>query len=195
MNAPLAARPCSPAGKLRQDFEAWAAASGRAADFLLLLRLVLLEPGFQLAVSLRLQEALARLPLAGRLLRRLLWYATTIWTGCHISPTATFAGGLYIPHPTGIVIGAGSVIGRRVTIYQQVTLGRRDVEDAGVPKVGDHCQLSAGAKILGAVTLGDHVTVGANAVVLDDVPTGHTAIGIPARVSARRAESRLVSPG
>lgn len=177
--------PRSATAKLRQDLDVWARARGRPADFGLILRLVLLEPGFQLAVALRAQESLGRLPIAGRLLRRLLWYATTIWTSCHIAPSARFGGGLYMPHPSGIVIGAGSIIGSHATLYQQVTLGQRDPDIDGMPSLGDHCFLSAGAKILGPVRLGDHVTVGANAVVLIDIPAGHTAVGIPARVLPR----------
>ena len=178
----------SPFDKLRQDFHAWAKATGRPTDFRLLLRLVLIEPGFQLALSIRLQEAAIRLPLAGRLLRRLLWYGATISTSCHIAPDARIAGGLYLPHPTGIVIGAGTVVGAHATLFQQVTLGRRDPDRSEVPTLGDHCRISAGAKVLGGVTLGDRVTVGANAVVLSDIPAGHTAVGIPARILAATAE-------
>lgn len=185
----MTAGSASPSARIRQDFDAWARATGRPADFRLLLRLVLLEPGFQLALSLRLQEMLVRVPFIGRLLRRLLWYATTIWHGCHIATDVRIAGGLYLPHPTGIVIGAGSVVGSHATIYQQVTLGRRDPDVAGVPSVGDHCLLSAGAKVLGPIRLGDHVRVGANAVVLDDVPSGHLAVGVPARVLPPYAET------
>ena len=170
--------------KLRRDLDVWARARGRPAGLLLLLRLVLLEPGFQLALSLRLQEGLGRLPLIGRLLRRLLWYATTIWTSCHIAPSARFGGGLYMPHPTGIVIGDGVIVGSDATIFQQVTLGRHHPDIAGAPSLGNHCLLGAGAKILGAVTLGDHVTIGANAVVLADIASGNTAVGIPARIVA-----------
>lgn len=182
----------SPGAKLRQDLEAWSRATGKPVSVALALRLALLEPGFQLALSLRLQESLGRLPLVGRLLRRLLWYMTTIWTSCHIAPGATFGGGLYLPHPTGIVIGAGTRIGRDVAIYQQVTLGRRDTAVADVPVVGDHCQLGAGARILGAVTLGDHVTIGANAVVLTDIPSGHIAVGIPARIVSSETPDRAI---
>jgi serine O-acetyltransferase len=42
--------------------------------------------------------------------------------------------------------------------------------------------VGAGAKILGGVTIGDHAKIGANAVVLDDVPSGATAVGVPARI-------------
>jgi serine O-acetyltransferase len=177
------------ANKLRRDLDVWARARGRPAGFVLLLRLALLEPGFQLALSLRLQEGLGRLPLIGRLLRRLLWYATTIWTSCHIAPSARFGGGLYMPHPTGIVIGDGVIVGSDATIFQQVTLGRHHPDIAGAPSLGSHCLLCAGAKILGAVTLGDHVTIGANAVVLGDIASGNTAVGIPARIVAHDLDS------
>lgn len=197
----IAAQPAdavpSPAARLRQDLDAWARASGRPADLRLLLRLCLLEPGFQLALSLRLQEALGRVPFIGRLLRRLVWYGTTIWTSCHIAPGASFGGGLFIPHPAGIVVGAGTRVGSHASIYQQVTLGRSDPDIAEEPSIGDHCLLGAGAKILGAITLGDHVTIGANAVVLADVPSGRTAVGIPARIldtAAERAGLSYLTP-
>jgi serine O-acetyltransferase len=35
---------------------------------------------------------------------------------------------------------------------------------------------------LGPVTIGPHARIGANAVVLNDVPNGATAVGVPARV-------------
>ncbi|MGH2514093.1 MAG: serine O-acetyltransferase, partial [Ktedonobacterales bacterium] len=40
----------------------------------------------------------------------------------------------------------------------------------------------AGARVLGGITIGDGAQIGANAVVIDDVPAGATAVGIPARV-------------
>jgi serine O-acetyltransferase len=36
--------------------------------------------------------------------------------------------------------------------------------------------------VLGGVHIGDHARIGANAVVLQDVPRGATAVGIPARI-------------
>jgi serine O-acetyltransferase len=35
---------------------------------------------------------------------------------------------------------------------------------------------------LGPVTIGHHARIGANAVVINDVPNGATAVGVPARV-------------
>jgi serine O-acetyltransferase len=40
---------------------------------------------------------------------------------------------------------------------------------------------------VGIVSIGDDVEIGANAVVLRDVPAGCIAVGVPARIIARRA--------
>lgn len=102
--------------------------------------------------------------------------------------------GLVIPHPQGIVLGARE-IGSNVTIFHQVTLGGKvadfSYDPACRPQVGDNVTLSVGAKILGPLMLGDGCTIGANAVVLEDVPPGATAVGIPARLLlADRDEGR-----
>jgi serine O-acetyltransferase len=47
---------------------------------------------------------------------------------------------------------------------------------------------------LGAVTVGDHALIGANAVVLDDVPAGAVAVGIPARLAKGPGVSRSELP-
>jgi serine O-acetyltransferase len=47
--------------------------------------------------------------------------------------------------------------------------------------------IGAGAAVLGPVVVGDRARIGANAVVLDDVPAGASAVGVPARVVARPA--------
>lgn len=101
-------------------------------------------------------------------------------------PTSLKIGpGLVIPHPQGTVLGAQE-IGINVTIFHQVTLGGKTA-DFGYdltqrPKVCDGVTISVGAKILGPQTLGEGATIGANAVVLDDIPAGATAVGIPAKV-------------
>ena len=42
--------------------------------------------------------------------------------------------------------------------------------------------------VLGNITIGEHVKVGANSVVINDVPCGSTAVGIPARVIKTSSE-------
>jgi serine O-acetyltransferase len=55
-----------------------------------------------------------------------------------------------------------------------------------VPLIGNDVYIGAGAKILGPVTIGDGAIIGANAVVIDDVPAGATAVGVPARIVAKK---------
>ena len=84
-----------------------------------------------------------------------------------------------MPHPNGIVIHPGALIGPNCMLMQQVTIGeRRD----GVPSLGGHVDVGAGAKVLGAIHVGDHARIGANAVAVHDVPAGATALGVPARI-------------
>jgi serine O-acetyltransferase len=60
--------------------------------------------------------------------------------------------------------------------------------------LGDDVYLGAGAKVLGPITLGDGVLVGANAVVIEDVPSGCTVAGVPARVVNKR-DRAVANPG
>jgi serine O-acetyltransferase len=98
--------------------------------------------------------------------------------------------GLVLPHTHGTVLGAAR-IGRNATVFQQVTLGAREA-DFGFdlsrrPVIGDDVTISAGAKVLGGITLGNGCIVGANAVVLESVPPGMLAVGVPARMIAPAA--------
>jgi len=104
--------------------------------------------------------------------------------GLEVAVRCKIGPGLYFPHTQGTVIGALQ-IGKNATIYHNVTLGAREVDvgysTSSRPVVGDNAILGSGAKILGPVVLGDDVRVGANAVVVDDVASGLTVVGIPAR--------------
>jgi serine O-acetyltransferase len=91
-------------------------------------------------------------------------------------------GGFALPHPTGVVIHPGAVVGPNCMLMQQTTLGAARGNRKGTPTLGGHVDVGAGAKIIGAVTIGDHAIIGANAVVLIDVPAGATAAGVPARI-------------
>jgi serine O-acetyltransferase len=108
-------------------------------------------------------------------IRHMAW---SIISGADIPINTRIGGGLLLPHPNGVVIHPDCEIGPNCLIFQQVTLGNRN----GVPKIGGHVDIGAGAKILGDIHIGDHARIGANAVVLIDVPSGATAVGNPARL-------------
>jgi serine O-acetyltransferase len=116
-------------------------------------------------------------------IRRVIAFRYGFWTvvtGAEIPLNCDIGGGLLIPHPNGIVINPGVKIGVNCLIFQQVTIGTRDVP--GVPVIEGHVDIGAGAKILGPIHIGAHARIGANAVVLNNVPTGAVAIGIPAKI-------------
>lgn len=81
---------------------------------------------------------------------------------------------ILMPHPYGIVIERGTQIGNRVTIMQQVTLGRTE---EGAPVVEDNVCIGPGARVLGPVRVGRGATISANSVVTKDVPSHCTVAG------------------
>lgn len=138
------------------------------------------SPGRAVLAAIRSYQS-ARGPLAP-LVRRIAVLRHRFWSvvaGCDIPISSQIGGGLLIPHPNGIVIHPGSRIGPNCLFFQQVTIG---AVDGGVPTIGGHVDIGAGARVLGPVMIGDHAKIGANAVVLIDVPAGATAVGIPARI-------------
>jgi serine O-acetyltransferase len=146
------------------------------------------SPSRSLLGTIRRYQALGdrRGPIA-RMRQRLLALQHRFWsvvTGADVPLNARIGGGLLLPHPNGIVIHPDAVIGPNCLLFQQVTVG---ATERGVPRIGGHVDIGAGAKIIGPVTLGDHVVVGANAVVTHDVPAGCVVAGIPARVVTRPA--------
>ena len=50
------------------------------------------------------------------------------------------------------------------------------------PRVGAGVLISAGAKLLGCIEIGANARIGAGSLVLDAVPEGATAVGVPAQV-------------
>ena len=91
-----------------------------------------------------------------------------------------------IEHQGGIVVHGNSIIGDRCILRQNCTLGVRTLErHEDAPRLMDGASLGAGAVVLGKVTVGANAMIGANAVVLDDIPPGSIAVGVPARVVRR----------
>ena len=91
----------------------------------------------------------------------------------------------------GVVIGETAEVGDECTIYQGVTLGGTSLSKGAKrhPTLGRGVIVSAGAKVLGGFTVGDGARVGSNAVLLQAVPAGATAVGIPARVVQKSADA------
>jgi len=141
---------------------------------------LLCYPGILAMIHHRLAHQLYGLDLP--LLARIVAELAHGQTGIDIHPGAKIDAGFFIDHGTGVVIGETAVIGKRVRIYQAVTLGAKrfptDVDgnlQKGLPRhpvVEDDVVIYAGATILGRVTLGKGATIGGNVWITDDVPAG-----------------------
>jgi serine O-acetyltransferase len=102
-------------------------------------------------------------------------------TGIDIHPGATIGPGFFIDHGTGVVIGETAVIGKRVKLYQGVTLGAvsfpKDKDGNPIkgikrhPNVEDDVTIYAGATILGGdTTIGAGSEIGGNVWLTHSVP-------------------------
>lgn len=101
-------------------------------------------------------------------------------TGIDIHPGATIGGSFFIDHGTGVVIGETAIIGERVRIYQNVTLGAKRFptgENGALEKglvrhpiIEDDVVIYAGATLLGRITVGRGSIVGGNVWLTDGVP-------------------------
>ncbi len=101
-------------------------------------------------------------------------------TGIDIHPRARIGGSFVIDHGTGVVIGATSIIGNHVKIYQGVTLGAKSFPSdkqgnpiKGIerhPIVEENVIIYAEATILSRVTIGANTVIGGNVWITRDIP-------------------------
>jgi len=100
-----------------------------------------------------------------------------------IHPSARIGTAVFLDHGTGIIIGALASVGDEVTILQNVTIARHQDDPRHAPTIGRGVLLSAGATVIGNLSIGDFAKIGAGALVTSDVPAGCTAVGVPARLT------------
>lgn len=149
--------------------------------------IVFCYPGFNAILIYRVAHLLyeERVPFIPRVMTE---YAHGL-TGIDINPGATIGEYFFIDHGTGIVIGETTVIGKRVRLYQGVTLGalspRKGQVLSGVkrhPTIKDGATIYSGASILGGDTvIGEGAVIGGNSFITESVADG-------ARVSIKMPE-------
>jgi sugar O-acyltransferase (sialic acid O-acetyltransferase NeuD family) len=118
------------------------------------------------------------------------------WAPALVHPAATVGGDVELG--SGVVVAAGGRITTNVRVGQHVQVNVNAVVSHDC-RLGDHVTLSPGVLVNGTVTIGPGsflgtgaivtpgrsigagVVVGAGAVVVDDVPPGVIAKGVPAR--------------
>jgi len=134
-------------------------------------------PAIKAMLHYRTANTLVRLnvPIIPRIITEMAHSAT----GIDIHPAATIGHHFAIDHGTGIVIGATSIIGNNVTLYQGVTLGAKNFTygDDGLPLdvprhpiIEDNVTIYSNASILGRVRIGHDAVIGGNIWITTDVP-------------------------
>lgn len=110
---------------------------------------------------------------------------TALW-GMHIHRRAEIDGGLYIPHPLGVLVGMAK-IGRDCNISQGVTIGLRPggTAEEDVPTLGDRVWVGPGSVVFGRVTVAAGTAIGALTVVGRNVPPRSLVSGNPMQILKR----------
>ena len=102
-------------------------------------------------------------------------------TGIDIHPGAKIDEYFSIDHGTGVVIGETTIIGKRVKIYQGVTLGAKrfsydnegnPINEPRHPILEDNVVVYANSSILGRIVIGEGSTIGGNVWLTNSVPPG-----------------------
>jgi len=107
-------------------------------------------------------------------------------TGIELPHQARIGPGLRIWHGGNVVLNPKTQIGSDCLLRHGVTIGNL-VPHGPCPVIGNGVEFGAYAQVLGGITVGDNARIGAMSVVLQDVPPGATAVGVPARIIPARA--------
>jgi serine O-acetyltransferase len=141
--------------------------------------------GFWALLIYRLQKVVGRwrprwlwttVRIALRVTKKFLSIVTLI----DLHPDAEIGPGMIICHGGPVRIYAQTKIGADCAIHGACTIGAGPRPGGAV--IGDHVFIGCQASVIGAVTIGDDATVAANSLVINNVPAGCTAIGVPATI-------------
>lgn len=153
-----------------------------------LLPTLVLSGSFSVLALNRLREGAGALHLAS--VARLLGVSQEALYGIEIGKDVKLGHGVWFVHPSGTVIEGTSRIGDRVRFMGDNVVGA--LRGEGYPIIDDDVFVGTGARILGPVRIGARAVIGANALVLQDVPKGGLAMGIPATLRDRYEHGRPI---
>jgi serine O-acetyltransferase len=140
-------------------------------------------PGYRAVFIYRVQKLVKSLNLDR--LELLISNFNQFLTGAEICSGADIGAPFTIRHPSGVVIGGGATIGKRVTVLQGITIGQanvlEDFDNSG-PIVGDDVILGANSSILGSIFVANGTKIGAHSLVLESTVENGTYIGVPAKI-------------
>lgn len=154
--------------------------------------IILAYPGYKAIRYHRIAHILYEL--GEKLNARIISEEAHVQTGVDIHPGAQIDCPIFIDHATGIVVGETTIIGKRVKIYQSVTLGALSLSKGHDlygkkrhPTIGNDVTIYAGVSILGDISIGDRVTIGSNVFLTKSIPSDmKVTIGEPELVLQKR---------
>ena len=110
-----------------------------------------------------------------------LWRRVMLCYGCDFPHRSVIGPGLRMPHAYGIVLGVNTVLGRNVTIHQNVCITpvtrdwrRHSDSQLGLLELDDGVEVLAGSAILGAVKVGSNAVIGPLSVLTESLRDGAT---------------------
>lgn len=99
---------------------------------------------------------------------------------CAISCKANIHESLKLPHPIGVVIGAFVQIDSNVTIYQNVTIGRKINTNELCPRIKQGTVIYANSILLGDIVIDEATLIGACSLVIESTEKNSVYFGCPA---------------
>jgi len=134
--------------------------------FIAFLSGLVFEPGFHFLFGYRFVQVLYRRRF--RRTAKIIWRINSMMYGCYFHLTSEIESGLYLPHPTGIVIGEGVRIGKNVTLYQSVTIGKGKEENS-YPYIANGVTIFPNSVVFGDIVIGESAIIGAGSIVKRNV--------------------------
>ena len=136
---------------------------------------ILFNPCFHSVCLYRLSNLLYRIHLS--ILSKIIWYINRLLFHVDIDYRADLAGGFYLVHGLGTVIGKSVCSTGPLKVYQGVTIGGNNnkvrVDDNGKewgqPLFGKNVVVYTGASVFGPVVIGDNAIIKAGEIITHDV--------------------------
>ena len=158
---------------------------------------------FRIVVTMRLCQVVSesRGPVRALLVPLKLLHRVATQSAAVDLPWQTRVGaGFAITHGWGLVVNPGVIIGKNVTLFHGVTLGRRDriaadsTRTSEYPIVEDEVWVGPHAIVVGGVTIGRGSRIGGGAFVTESVPPYSVVSGNPSSIVRTSCVPDVMNP-